>query len=130
MGNISKNFDRKEFACSLCCGKDNINMKLVETVQAIRDTIGAPVVINSGVRCADKNKEVGGVPNSSHMAGLAADIYVAGWSNAKLGALIKQLHSVGKLPHLKYCYKISGKTNTAVHVDVDGIKTRSKVFGF
>lgn len=129
MGNISKDFNRKEFACP-CCGKDNIDMRLVETVQAIRDAVGAPVIVNSGVRCAKHNKAVGGAPNSSHLSGYAADIYVRGWSNAKLGALIKQLHVAGKLPHLKYSYLIKGKTNTAVHVDVDQSKKRSKVFEF
>lgn len=128
MGNISKDFNRREFACP-CCGKDNINYKLVETVQAIRDAVGAPVVINSGVRCVTRNKDVGGVADSSHLTGYAADIRTEGWNNAKLGALIKQLHLIGKLPYLKYCYKIAGSPR-AVHVDVDGTKKRSKVFGF
>lgn len=129
MGNISKDFNRREFACP-CCGKDNIAQSLVDTVQAIRDAAGVPVVVNSGVRCQKHNKAVGGVANSSHVEGLAADIYISGWSNAKLGDLVKQLHAGGKLPFLRYCYKIAGKTKTAVHVDTDGTKRRSKVFGF
>lgn len=128
MGNISKDFNREEFACP-CCGKDNIHDKLVETVQVIRDAVGAPVIVNSGVRCATRNKDVGGVANSSHLTGYAADIRTEGWSKAKLGALIKQLYAAGKLPHLKYCYLIKDG-NRAVHVDVDAGKKRSRVFGF
>lgn len=128
MGNLTKNFSRKEFACP-CCGKDSINMKLVETVQAIRDAVGAPVIVTSGVRCATRNKDVGGVGNSSHLTGYAADIRTEGWSKAKLGALIKQLHGAGKLPYLKYCYLIKDG-NRAVHVDVDAGKKHSRVFGF
>lgn len=130
MGDISKDFNRKEFACADGCGFNGISQALVDTVQTIRDTVGVPVVINSGCRCHKHNRAVGGVANSSHLDGLAADIYVKGWSNAKLGALIEQLHFEGKLPFLRYCYKIKGNTNTAVHVDVDGTKNRSRVFGF
>lgn len=128
MGNLTKDFSRKEFACGCGCGKDNISMKLVETLQTIRDMAGVAVRVNSGVRCDKHNKAVGGVATSSHLAGYAADIYVSGWGNVRLQDLIKRLHAEGKLPHLRYCYKISGNTRTAVHVDVDGNKKRSKVF--
>lgn len=132
MGNISKDFNRKEFACGCGCGFDSISQALVDTVQAIRDAAGAPVIISSGCRCRAHNRAVGGVANSSHLDGLAADIYAKGWGNTKLGSLIEQLHFEGKLPFLRYCYKIKGKTNTAVHIDVDGTKAekRTRVFGF
>lgn len=130
MGDISKNFDRKEFACKCGCGLDNISQALIDTVQAIRDAAATPVIVNCGCRCKKHNAEVGGVANSSHMEGLAADIYISGWTDNRLGDFIKKLHSAGKLPFLRYCYKIGGKTNTALHVDVDGGKRRSKVFGF
>lgn len=132
MGDISKNFNRAEFACGDKCGFDNISQALVDTVQVIRDAAGSPVIITSGCRCPKHNSspKVGGVADSSHLSGLAADIYIKGWSNSKLGALIEQLHFEGKLPFLRYCYKIKGSTNTAVHVDVDGTKKRSRVFGF
>ena len=37
-----------------------------------------PIVINSGYRSEAVNKAVGGVPNSNHLTGCAADIRVAG----------------------------------------------------
>lgn len=104
-------------------------MKLVETVQTIRYAVGAPVIINSGVTVRNAKQKVGGVDSSSHLTGYAADIRTEGWSKAKLGALIKQLHSAGKLPHLKYCYLIADSAR-AVHMDVDAGKKRSRVFGF
>lgn len=131
MGDISKNFNRKEFTCGDRCGFDNIAPALVDTVQAIRDAAGVPVIISSGCRCKKWNVAKGGVSDSSHLSGLAADIYIKGWSNIRLGNLIKRIHSDGKLPFLRYCYRIKGKTDTAVHVDVDGTKKdRWRIFAF
>lgn len=42
----------------------------------IRDCYGHPIVINSGYRCKELNKLVGGVQNSKHIAGLAVDISI------------------------------------------------------
>lgn len=81
-GKLSKNFTRKEFACKCGCGyglnDGDINPELVRVVQDIRDYFGKPVVINSGLRCADHNKRVGGAPKSQHLLGTAADIRIAG----------------------------------------------------
>jgi hypothetical protein len=37
-----------------------------------------PIVVNSGYRSAEVNKEVGGVDNSNHLTGCAVDIRVTG----------------------------------------------------
>ena len=73
MGDLTKNFSRSEFACP-CCGKDNIDLELVDVLQKIRDDVGHAITITSGVRCEKHNTEVGGVDNSPHMDGVAADI--------------------------------------------------------
>ena len=72
MGDASKNFDWREFACP-CCGKNLTSSKLVEAVQQIRDLVG-PVRINSGYRCPQHNAAVGGAKHSRHLLGTAADI--------------------------------------------------------
>ena len=125
----TKNFSRKEFACPDKCGFDDISLDLVRMLQKIRDAAGQPVSISSGCRCKVHNKRVGGVANSSHLAGKAANIYVKGWSNNTLGALIRKLYNEGKLPLLCYTYKITGKTNTGVHIDIDRTKNRKNKFG-
>ena len=45
-------------------------------LQPLRDELGRPVSITSGYRSARLNAHVGGVPNSAHLNGLAADIHV------------------------------------------------------
>lgn len=129
MGNLSKNFSRKEFTCQCGCGFDNVDLRLVKTLQVIRDAAQHPIVIMSGCRCSSHNKAVGGVANSSHLKGLAADFYISGWSNNRLGNLILSLFIKRQIPDLAFTYKIKGKTNTSVHLDVDQSKLRSNKFG-
>ncbi|MDR2791320.1 MAG: peptidase M15 [Tannerellaceae bacterium] len=42
----------------------------------LRCLVGKPVIIDSGFRCEDLNKVVGGVPTSQHRLGEAADIRI------------------------------------------------------
>jgi len=48
---------------------------LCDTIlQPIREKFGKPIIVSSGYRCPKLNKAVGGVKNSDHMYGCAADI--------------------------------------------------------
>ena len=52
---------------------DNLN-KLADYLDVIRKKVGKPILISSGFRCPVLNKAVGGVSNSQHQKGLAADL--------------------------------------------------------
>ncbi len=52
---------------------DNIQY-LMSRLDEIRGGYGKPIYINSGYRCAELNKLVGGKPNSQHLKGEAADL--------------------------------------------------------
>mgnify|MGYP004471947339 FL=1 len=86
MGTISKSFSYSEFEKTDVPGmqvkntitsvdvRDSIK-ELVDTViQPLRDAWGEPLAINSGYRCPEVNKAVGGVPTSQHVFGEAADV--------------------------------------------------------
>lgn len=75
---LSDNFYRDEFACKCGCGGDWINESLVNNLQAIREAIGRPIYVTSGVRCLEWNKKISGHPQSKHKYGRAVDIYVLG----------------------------------------------------
>ena len=51
-----------------------IDKRLVDLLDAIRERLGVPIYITSGYRCEAHNEEVGGVSNSYHTQGVAADI--------------------------------------------------------
>ena len=46
---------------------------VLERLDLVRAHIDKPIHINSGYRCEELNKKVGGTENSYHMKGLAAD---------------------------------------------------------
>jgi zinc D-Ala-D-Ala carboxypeptidase len=52
---------------------DNLN-RLADYLDGIRAKFGKPIIISSGYRCPMLNKAVGGVVNSQHLKGLAADL--------------------------------------------------------
>lgn len=73
---FSEHFAVSEFVCH-CCGKgsDKISPRLIELLEQLRANIGGlPLHINSGYRCPKHNAEVGGVDNSQHVLGTAADV--------------------------------------------------------
>ena len=77
-------FKRDEFRCPCGrCGGFPVEPQesMVRTVDEIRRRLGVPVSVvdggGSGVRCAAHNAEVGGVANSQHLFGLAADLHSA-----------------------------------------------------
>ncbi|MSR15349.1 MAG: peptidase M15 [Gammaproteobacteria bacterium] len=84
--NLSENFTLEELTASETAarhGIDNsppisldVNMRhLADGLEAVRVLLGnKPIHINSGYRCAELNKLVGGQPKSAHTLGLAADI--------------------------------------------------------
>jgi len=89
---ISVHFDRTEFACKCGCGFDTVDIELVELLEDIRTHFNSPVIINSGHRCTQHNKKVGGGSKSQHLRGRAADIEVSGVSPTVVAAYVDQLY--------------------------------------
>ncbi len=84
MSQISKNFSLAEMirtsqpygnrpdltsTINLCYGVHRL-------LQPLRDYLGCPITITSAYRCSQVNKAVGGVSNSQHLTGNAADCVV------------------------------------------------------
>ena len=109
-----KYFIPEEFACH-CDGRycdgfpAPISRNLLLILETTREHFDSPVTISSGVRCQTHNANVGGVYNSRHLYGLAADFSVRGKSAATV------LSYVQTLPGVRYAYAIDGSW---VHVDV------------
>lgn len=49
--------------------------ELISFLNPIREKWGSGIRVNSGYRCPELNKVVGGVDTSAHMLGYAADLY-------------------------------------------------------
>lgn len=111
---------------------DNVK-HLAEQLQIVRDAYGLPIIIDSGYRCPELNKLVGGASNSDHKFGAAADIHTKSdkpFDNKKLFDLIVSLALKGKVQfrqiidehnynwiHCSINHKNnSNKTNQIVHL--------------
>lgn len=53
-----------------------------QVLEPLREHFGKPIIISSGYRCHSLNKAVGGVPNSQHLKGEAADIVMPNLAEA------------------------------------------------
>lgn len=71
---MSRWFDDEEFACHCGCGYNEPNPILVYKLDELCDLLGGKVDINCACRCPEHNEEVGGVENSQHVLGNAADV--------------------------------------------------------
>ena len=54
----------------------NLTYGCYQLLEPARFLVG-PIIITSGFRCEEVNRKVGGVRNSQHLVGLAADIHLA-----------------------------------------------------
>lgn len=110
-----EHFNRPEFKCK--CGGKYCNgypaepdERMVRIADQLRKNLGVPVTIVSGLRCKTWNAIQGGVANSQHMYGEAADIYAKGVSQTRVEA------ELDKIGGVRYHYAIKGSSN--VHFDV------------
>ena len=110
MEQFTKNFSYDELIASATAkrlGLDNTPneqekeklRKLAEDIlQPIRDAWKSPIIVNSAFRSEAVNKAVGGVKNSQHRLGEAADITIGGRDrNRKLFNFIYKLINQGKI---------------------------------
>ena len=111
-----KYFTLDEFDCpSLPNSGKNMDSSFLAKLEQARENAGIPFKITSGYRTKEHNAEVGGVPNSSHLIGVAADIAVSGGADRYiiLSALIKA------------GFKRIGVAKTFIHCDTDDSKSNS-----
>lgn len=130
---ITKNFKLEEFYYSETASQlkiDNtpdiaavINItRLCDNVmQKIREHFNAPVFISSAYRCEALNNALGGVKNSQHLCGQAADFTVSGYSVMQVFQWCKE--------NLEFDQLIIEK-NLWIHISFNYFKNRHDVLSF
>ncbi len=120
-------FSQHEFDCQCGCGfgakEEHIEQDLVHVLHLLRIRAALPFRITSAARCATHNKNVGGKPRSTHLAGAqgdcearyvgksrAADISTVGWSPKLIAMVVELALALG-------CR--IGLAQTFLHVDVE-----------
>ena len=113
---------------NVALGQDRKNLvTLVEQVlDPIREKWQSPIYITSGYRCPLLNKKVGGVENSYHTRGMAADITAKSvFYNTALYTEIRILHAKGLIP-LTECYM--ERQGLYIHVAYDPSNVKPQPF--
>ena len=94
----SEHFSAAELMChgasqgSCNCGPEtanNVSPLLLEKLEALRAMIGGPIEISCAYRCPAHNAEVGGVPNSQHVDGTAADVQTPNYDHCNTPEQLK-----------------------------------------
>jgi zinc D-Ala-D-Ala carboxypeptidase len=81
---LSEHFNLSEFLTSTTASQRGIvnvpndaelaNLfRLADVLEKVRKVLNTPIIITSGFRCSELNTAVGGVKNSAHLTGCAAD---------------------------------------------------------
>jgi len=86
-----KSFSPEEIACR-GTGEIVVNTDALDKLQALRNKLGKPLIINSAYRSATHNKAIGGAKDSQHMKGIAFDVSMA---NHKPREFIRAAKEVG-----------------------------------
>ena len=99
----------------------NLTALVDNVLDPLREWYGKPIYVNSGYRCPELNAAVGGVANSQHLSGEAADIDVNDTKeNRKLFAWIEENCEFDQLlwenggAWIHVSYKRSGKNRQMV----------------
>ena len=98
-------------------GAEENERALVEAVlDPAKERLGKPITVNSGYRCPLHNSKVGGVANSQHMRGEAADVSCEDnkrlaeiiEANGKYDQLIRYLNKAGGIRFIHVSWKRNG----------------------
>jgi uncharacterized protein YcbK (DUF882 family) len=77
MGDLSPHFSTSEMACH-DCGRMVLDPGLIPALEALRSLGPEPIIVDDAYRCPEHNSSVGGVQDSQHIYGKAADIQIVG----------------------------------------------------
>ena len=120
---LTNNFNKSEFECKCGCEMPQDVLfqiqKLAAQLQTIRDFIRKPIKLTNAYRCPKHNKAVGGVSNSQHILGKAADIQVTDIPPSEIYKTIDNLTQLGHILQGGL-----GKYNTFTHYDIRKTKSR------
>ena len=98
----------------------NMSSEFLSKLDEAREIAQIPFVINSAWRSVEKNKEVGGKFNSSHLKGLAVDISVT--NSRQRFVILESLIKVG--------FNRIGIADTFIHVDLDKEKSEKVIWTY
>jgi len=109
--------------------RKNLERLCKEVLQPIRNKYGRAITVNSGYRCPELNKLVGGVPTSQHVKGEAADIKCTATSKAELFNIIKDMINKKEIKVGQLIWEYGTKTEPKwIHVSLPYSKVNQIIY--
>ena len=129
---LSRHFKLSEFECKgkACCHYSvKVVPALLTALELIWHYVNAKldfpkhpqkICLVSGYRCPEHNERVGGVPNSYHVQGRAADLTAPGLKKTRLAGMVRELAESGifKFRVGFYHKTFMGLKHHVLHIDV------------
>ena len=92
------------------CAYHLLHVLVDQLLDPIREEWGEPIVVSSGYRCKELNTLIGGVKNSHHMLGCAADIIAGNRADhRKLFRLIVKMQQQGQIRFTQLIWEGDGR---------------------
>ena len=92
------------------CAYHLLHVLVQQLLDPIREAWGEPIVVSSGYRCKELNTLIGGVKNSHHMLGCAADIIAGNRADhRRLFKLIQQMQQEGRIKFTQLIWEGNGR---------------------
>ena len=109
-----RHFSASEFRCGCGCGLNlgDMSQAFVTRLDLARDISKTSYSLNRSISCAAHNEKIGGLDNSAHLTGHAADIRVV--NSVERYKILEGLIKAG--------FKRIGVYKTFIHVDDDETK--------
>lgn len=123
--NLTKNFTLEEMVVSQTASRKGIYnvpdkdaVKSLEqlcrkVLEPLRGSLNKSVLVTSGYRSVELNKEIGGSPTSEHCFGRASDIHVPGMTIESLYQYIKK----SKLPFNQLIQEFDSWVHVSLNID-------------
>ena len=92
------------------CAYHLLHVLVQQLLDPIREAWGEPIVVSSGYRCKQLNALVGGVKNSHHILGCAADIIAGNRADhRKLFKMIQKMQQEGRIKFTQLIWEGDGR---------------------
>ena len=109
------------------CAYHLLHVLVEQLLDPIREAWGEPIVVSSGYRCKELNALVGGVKNSHHILGCAADLIAGNKADhRRLFKLIQQMLQAGEIRFTQLIWEGNGRW---IHISYVPSDLRCQVIG-
>lgn len=105
---------------------NNIDKLVNNILDPLREEWGSPIIITSGYRVPRLNEAVGGVKNSDHLYGKAADIVPQDPKDFK--KFTEFIKDFLKDKEFKQCIIEKSKSSKWIHISYDPLNNRKQLF--